>query len=140
MTATMSTATSTQPRRTALVTGASAGIGKAFAEQLAARGYDLVLTARRADRLQTLADALRSQHNVRAEVITADLADPAAPAALIAAVHERGLHVDVLVNNAGYGIPVRFVETTWQQQSALIQVLVSAVAQLTHLVLPGMIE
>jgi hypothetical protein len=128
------------PRRTALVTGASAGIGKAFAEQLAERGYDLVLTARRADRLQTLADALRSQHNVRAEVITADLADPAAPDALIAAVHERGLHVDVLVNNAGYGIPVPFIRTTWQQQNEFLQVLVSSVAHLTHLVLPGMLE
>jgi short-subunit dehydrogenase len=133
-------AMSTDPRKTALVTGASSGIGKAFAEQLAERGYDLVLTARRSDRLNALADALRSQRNVRAEVITADLADPHAPDALIDAVSARGLHVDLLVNNAGYGIPERFVETTWAQQAELLQVLVSSVAHLTHLVLPSMIE
>lgn len=131
---------SDEPRRTALVTGASAGIGKAFAEQLAQRGFDLVLTARRADRLTALADAVRSRHGVRAEVITADLADKNAPEALIAAVRDRGLMVDVLVNNAGYGIPVPFIKTTWAQQADLLQVLVTSVAHLTHLVLPGMVE
>jgi short-subunit dehydrogenase len=93
-----------QPRRVALVTGASAGIGRAFAEQLALQNHDLVLTARRQDRLETLASQLRSQHAARVEVIASDLSDPAAPHALLAEVAARGLHVDVLVNNAGYGL------------------------------------
>ena len=131
---------SAQPRKTALVTGASAGIGKAFAEQLAQRGFDLVLTARREDRLTALADALRSGHGVRAEVVAADLAERDAPEALISAIHARGLTIDVLVINAGYNIPDRFMQTTWQQQADLLQVLVTSVAHLTHLVLPGMIE
>ena len=126
--------------KTALVTGASAGIGKAFAEQLAQRGFDLILTARRGDRLQALADALRGGHGVRAEVITADLAERDAPEALIAEVGARGMVVDVLVNNAGYNIPERFVQTTWQRQADLLQVLITSVAHLTHLVLPGMLE
>jgi short-subunit dehydrogenase len=126
--------------RTALVTGASAGIGKAFAELLAERGYDLVLTARRADRLERLAGALTSAHGVRVHVISADLADPAAPAALQDGIHARGVAIDLLVNNAGYGVPGRYAATTWAQQADFIQVLVTAVAELTHRLLPPMIE
>ncbi len=126
--------------RTALVTGASAGIGQAFAELLAARGFDLVLTARRADRLEALAQALAAAHGVRAHVLPADLADPAAPAALCARLAERGLAIDFLVNNAGYGVPGKYAKTTWQQQGDFLQVLVTAVAELTHRLLPPMIE
>ena len=126
--------------RTALVTGASAGIGKAFAELLAAHGYSLVLTARRADKLEALAVALRAEHGVAVHVLPADLADPGAPAALCLALHTRGLAIDVLVNNAGYGVPGAYVRTDWQTQAAFIQVLVTAVAELTHRLLPGMIE
>lgn len=126
--------------RTALVTGASAGIGKAFAELLAERGYDLVLTARRADRLDSLAAALSSAHGVRVHAIPADLADPAAPAALHDGIQARGVSIDLLVNNAGYGVPGRYAATTWRQQADFIQVLVTAVAELTHRLLPPMIE
>ena len=126
--------------RTALVTGASAGIGKAFAELLAERGYDLVLTARRADRLAALAATLSATHGIRVAPLPMDLADPAAPAALCAAIHARGLTVDLLVNNAGYGVPGRYVSTSWQQQADILQVLVTAVAELTHRLLPAMIE
>ncbi len=125
--------------RTALVTGASAGIGKAFADVLAERGYGLVLTARRADRLEAVAADLRARHGVPVAVVVADLADPAAPATLVAAIAALGLQVDVLVNNAGYGVPGRYAATAWAQQRDFLQVLVTAVAELTHRLLPGMI-
>lgn len=126
--------------RTALVTGASAGIGQAFAELLAARGYGLVLTARRRDRLEALAATLREQHGVPVEVIDADLADPAAPAAIAEAVRARGLRVDVLVNNAGYGVPGSYTKVAWADHERFLQVMVTAVCDLTHLLLPGMVE
>src|SRR5262245_47052023 len=100
--------------RTALVTGASAGIGKAFAELLASRGYGLILTARRRDRLEELAAALRTQHSVNVHIIAADLADPASPAAVADDVASHGLRVDVLINNAGYGVPGRLELHPWQ--------------------------
>lgn len=127
-------------RKVALVTGASAGIGKAFAEQLALRDFDLVLTARRRDRLEALASELQRASKVRVEVVPGDLADPATPERLLAEIGARGMSVDVLVNNAGYGIPVRFSQTTWQEQADFLQVLVSSVAHLCHLCLPGMLE
>ena len=126
--------------RTALVTGASAGIGAAFARVLAARGYRVVLTARRVDRLEALARELREQYGVDAEVVAADLADPAAPARLVAVLHGRGLHIDVLVNNAGYGVPGRFDQPAWEIHEAFLQVMVTAVCELTHRLLPGMVE
>ena len=125
--------------RTALVTGASAGIGKAFAERLAEHGYALVLTARRADRLEALADTLRTAHGVSVHVLPADLADPAAPAALCAELEARGLAIDLLVNNAGYGVPGAYGRSEWPRHADFIQVLVTAVAELTHRLLPGMI-
>jgi uncharacterized protein len=127
-------------RKTALVTGASAGIGKAFAEQLAKDGFDLVLTARRKDRLDALATELRDERGVRVEVIAEDLTDPGAPERIFAELRARGLRCDVLINNAGWGIAQPFVATPWQAQAEFIQVLVTAVAQLAHLALPAMIE
>lgn len=129
-----------QPRRVALVTGASAGIGKAFAEQLAIQGHDLVITARRRERLDALAEQLRAQRNARVEVIPADLSDPAAPAALFEAIAARGLTVDVLVNNAGYGLGSGYRSTSWQQNADFLQVMITSVAHLTHLAVPGMVE
>ena len=126
--------------RTALVTGASAGIGKAFAEHLAARGYALVLTARRADRLEALAAELGRRHGSQVHVIAADLADPAAPAAIVADLEARGIRVDLLVNNAGFGVPGKFNRPTWAQHDAFIRVMVTAVCELTYRLLPGMVE
>lgn len=137
------TSAGTAPReglgRLALVTGASAGIGKAFAEVLAERGYGLVLTARRADRLEALAGSLRDAHGVTVHVLPLDLADPAACARACEWLDARGLAVDVLVNNAGYGVPGRYVNSSWTAQRDFLQVLVTAVAELTHRLLPGMI-
>lgn len=126
--------------RTALVTGASAGIGKAFAERLAAEGYQVVLTARRAERLQSLAEALTRAHGVAAEVVVADLADRSAPPALVEELVRRGRHVDLLVNNAGYGVPGRFDHPTWAEHEAFLQVMVGAVCELSYLLVPGMVE
>ena len=118
-------------RGTALVTGASAGIGAAVARELARRGYDLVLTARRAERLNELAAELESKYGVRAAVVPADLAQPDAPAAIEAALEDRGLEVDVLVNNAGYGVTGVYLSRPWQVHETFLQVMVRAVAELT---------
>jgi short-subunit dehydrogenase len=125
-------------RRLALVTGASAGIGAAFARLLATRGYDLALTARRTDRLEALAGEIRGQHGVEALVVSGDLADPAAPAAILAQLAAQGRSVDVLVNNAGYGLTGTFAATSWADQAAFIQVMMTAPSELAHRTLPGM--
>jgi uncharacterized protein len=126
--------------RTALVTGASAGIGAAFARVLAERGYRVILTARRVDRLEAIATELRDRHGVEADTIGADLADPASPARLVGELEWRGLHVDLLVNNAGYGVPGRFEQPSWAQHEAFVRVMVTAVCELTYRLLPGMVE
>lgn len=130
---------STTPR-TALVTGASSGIGEAFAEVLAAEGFGLVVTARREERLSALADRLRRQHGVRVDVVVADLSARDAPARLCEEIGRLGLTVDVLVNNAGYGVPGTFTASPWERHAAHLQVMVVAPAELTHRLLPGMIE
>jgi uncharacterized protein len=120
--------------RFALITGASSGIGDAIAREYAARGKPLVLVARRAERLQALAATLP----VRCEIIAADLADPAAPAHIHAECQGRGLAVDTLVNNAGYGLPGRYLSADWRTHADFLQVLVTAVCELTHRFLPAM--
>jgi len=127
-------------KRTVLVTGASAGIGKAFAEVFAAHGWDLVVTARRRDRLEALGRALGEQHGTRVHVITADLAERNAGQHIADQVAKAGLAIDGLVNNAGYAVAAKYRSSTWQQQADFIQVMVTAVAELTHRFLPGMVE
>jgi hypothetical protein len=127
-------------RRLCLVTGASAGIGEAFARLYARNGHDLVLTARRADRLEKLAEELRESHEVEVEVVPVDLAEPGAVDRIIAAVEARGREVDVLINNAGYGLPGSYAETTWSDQQAFLQVLLTSVCEMTHKLLPGMLS
>ncbi len=122
------------------MTGASSGIGKAFAELLAARGYRLVLTARRRDRLDELAGQLQTAHGVATHVIVDDLADPEAPARIAAAVRAQGLRIDVLVNNAGYGVPGSFASVAWPEHQRFIQIMMTAVCDLTYQLLPGMLE
>jgi short-subunit dehydrogenase len=123
----------------ALITGASSGIGEEFARQLAARGYNLVLVARRGQRLKALAAQL-GPRAVRAEIEVADLRSPDMVRALPARVAERGLEVDLLINNAGFGSYGPFATNDLENEVGQIRVNVEALVTLTHLILPGMIE
>lgn len=127
-------------RRLALVTGASAGIGAAFARIFASHGYDLALTARRADRLESLAEEIRLRSGVETLTVSADLAQPGAVDAILGHLAAQGRSVDALVNNAGYGLPGTYAETRWQDQAAFLQLMVTAPCELAHKVLPGMVE
>lgn len=128
------------PHRTALITGASAGIGAALARQYARNGWNLILTARREPALTALAAELTAAHGVEAHVIPADLADPAAPVALVGEIRRRGLTVDALVNNAGFSRTAGFVVTDPADQAAMLQVMLTAPVELARLLAPGMVE
>ena len=128
----------TPSRPLSLITGASAGIGAAFARQLASQSHDLVLTARRVDRLESLAGELRKKHGATVTVLPSDLADPATPRQLTAALDQRGLKVDWLINNAGYGVPGALVDSPWKTHADSLQVLLTAPTELCWRLLPGM--
>lgn len=128
------------PRPVALITGASAGIGKELARKFAAGGYDLILTARRADDLRLLAYDLSKDCGASCYSIPADLSDPAAPQHLFDDAEARGLTVDVLVNNAGFGVYGPFAEADAARLMNMVQVNVAALTHLTHLFLPGMVQ
>lgn len=115
------------------MTGASSGIGSEVARTLAARGHDLVLVARRTGRLETLARDLAERHGVSATVISADLADPAAPGRIYAETRERGIDIGILINNAGFNVYGPFLETDAAEEMRLLQVNVAAVAALSKL-------
>jgi short-subunit dehydrogenase len=124
----------------ALVTGASAGIGDALAVELAAAGANLILTARRADRLEALSSRLKTEHQIQTLVIPDDLADPAAPQRLYDATEGRGIAVDILVNNAGFGYYGEFTNGDLGFQRKMVDVNCAAVVELTGLLIPRMIE
>jgi uncharacterized protein len=124
----------------ALVTGASAGIGEALAVELAAAGANLVLTARRVDRLKALAARLAKEYKIQTQVIPADLAAPAAPKQLFDATEGRGTPVDILINNAGFGYYGEFINGDPAWQRTMVDVNCAAVVELTRLFLPRMIE
>jgi short-subunit dehydrogenase len=126
------------PRPVAVVTGASSGIGAEFARRFAARGYDLVLVARREDRLVELAARLEADHGAASTVLTADLADPAAPGALVRELESRGVLVDALVNSAGFGTYGPFEGEEPDRVAAEIQVNVTALTLLSRLLLPDL--
>jgi short-subunit dehydrogenase len=126
--------------KTALVTGASAGIGRAFARALAASGSHLVLTARREERLRELARELEQAHAVRVTVIPLDLSEPGSAAALAAACEARGARVDVLVNNAGTTDPKLFIESDWAAHQRFLQLMLNGPVELCRRLLPAMVE
>ena len=125
---------------TALVTGASAGIGQEIARELARRGFGVTLVARREDRLQALAGELSSEHGVRAEALACDLTDPDARGELPGRVAGLGLRVDVLVNNAGFGTAGPYHRSDVDREVQQVRILIEAVADLTGRFLPGMVE
>jgi short-subunit dehydrogenase len=126
--------------RRALITGASAGLGAEFARQLAARGLDLLLVARREERLVDLAESLRSEHDVHVATFPADLSDRRAPGEIQRHARENGLHVDYLVNNAGSAGPHLLDDTPWDQQAAFLELMMISVAQMCHRFIPPMRE
>jgi len=134
----MSSATSTSG--TALVTGATAGIGHVFAQQLAARGHDLVLVARDAARLESVAKELREEYAVDVEVLPADLVDRDQLDAVAARVADPERPVELLVNNAGFGLKGRFLVNDVAAEQALLDILVTAVMRLSHAALGAMTE
>jgi len=122
----------------ALITGASAGIGKSFAEHLGRAGMDLVITARRRERLEQIAAEIERSSGVRVEVVPDDLTDPAAPERIIRAASSQP--IDVLINNAGYGLAGRYIDHAWHEHADYLQVMLTAMLQLTYLCLPGMVQ
>ena len=133
--------TSPSPSRPlALITGASAGLGEAFARAYARRGHDLALVARRTERLEALAAELSAAHGVTAYALPADLAVFDAHRPVLQALVERGRHVDVLVNNAGFSIAQDFTDVPWERQRDFLMTLVVSACGFAHGVLPGMIE
>ena len=124
---------------TALITGASAGLGTDFARILAGQKYDLILTARNEEKLKSLASELSSNHSVKCHTISADLAKPGSAASLARQIKERGLKVDVLINNAGCGLWGPFADSVPSDMAGMIQLNVNALTELTREFLPGMI-
>jgi short-subunit dehydrogenase len=128
------------PKTTSLITGATAGIGHEYAVQLAARGDDLVLVARDAARLEEVAEELRRAHQVEVEVLVADLTDRDQLATVETRLADRARPVDLLVNNAGFGLKQRFLDNSADDETAMLEVLVTAVLRLSHAALGPMAE
>jgi uncharacterized protein len=128
------------PGSTCLITGASSGIGAQIARGLAARGRGVTLAARREDRLKELADELTEEHGIRAETVALDVTDEKARRDLVGDLDERGLSVEVLVNNAGFGSGGAFVELEAEKEAAMVRTNVEALVGMTGVFLPGMVE
>jgi short-subunit dehydrogenase len=124
----------------ALITGASSGIGLEIANNLANRGYNLVLTARREERLASIAKEISEKFKVEVDFITCDLSNINAPTEIFNFCNDKSYKVEVLINNAGYGIKTPFHETPMQDEEDFIRVLGTSVIALTKIFLPSMIE
>ncbi|MFE2548909.1 SDR family NAD(P)-dependent oxidoreductase, partial [Streptomyces sp. NPDC059355] len=125
---------------TVLITGASAGLGAAFARGFAAKGCELVLVARDKDRLEAVARELGREFGTASEVLPADLLDPADCTAVAERLADRGRPVDILVNNAGFGLPAPFPYSPVEDEERLLDLLVKVPLRLTHAMLPGLRE
>lgn len=130
--------TSPDSRPWALVTGASAGIGAEFCRQLAQRGYNIVMLARRQDRMNELGETLAADFNVEWRAFSVDLADKTASTELAQHLKDENLDIEFLVNNAGYGLPGHFTQPDWADHERFIQVMMTSVCDLTWRLLPGM--
>jgi short-subunit dehydrogenase len=125
---------------TVLITGASSGIGLEFASLFAKDGYHIVLTARNEDKLQEIADKLKTEHGVNITILAKDLSNPNGAEELTSELVANGIEVDVLINNAGFGAYGPFNESSWQEEKDMIQVNIMALTTLTKQLLPGMIK
>jgi uncharacterized protein len=123
-----------------LITGASSGIGEAFAHEFAAKGSHLILVARSEDKLIALAEKLQKVHRIQAEVLVADLSQEGSPSRLYQQCMERGLNVDILINNAGFATHGLFEQLSGSRQHEEVMLNVLAVVDLTHLFLPDMLK
>ncbi len=126
--------------QTVLITGASAGIGADFARIYAERGDNLVLVARRLDKLDTLADDLRKAHGISVTTLSQDLSIPGACTSLLAQIDAAGLQIDVLVNNAGFGLRGNVADLSCQRQTDMIHLNCTALTELSRMLLPGMLD
>lgn len=124
----------------ALITGASAGLGKEFARQLAAKGMDLILVARRREPMEKLAAEIHDEYAVEVEIMTADMTDSTAPATLFRETQEKGLVIDYLVNNAGSEGPDLINTRDWDRHDAYLRLMMTSVAAMCHEFMPGMID
>jgi len=127
-------------REVVLITGASSGIGRELARLFAADGAELILTARRDERLRELAAELQQQHGTVSTIVPLDLSRSEAPRELVDQITAAGKQVDVLINNAGFGQMGPFVEISLERQLEMIRLNVSSLVALTHLLLPGMLQ
>ncbi|MEO1431433.1 MAG: SDR family oxidoreductase [Cyanobacteria bacterium J06632_19] len=125
---------------TALITGASGGIGKCFAQKLAAQNTNLIIVARSEDKLKALAQELQEQYKIQVDVIVKDLTQTSAPQEVFEATQAKGLTVDLLINNAGFGDYGEFTKTEGDRQIEMIQLNNVALVALTHKFLPQMRE
>jgi len=127
-------------KRYALITGASAGIGEEFAQQLAKRSWNLVLIARREDKLKALSKQLQQDFGIDVRIYTADLSDQSTPEKLFHYCHDNELDIAMLVNNAGYGVPGDFEKNDWKTHSNSLQVMLNSLVHLCHLFYPNMLK
>lgn len=127
-------------RPVVLVTGASAGLGRIFAERLASKGCNIILAARREERLKELQASLRNQYAAESLVVPIDLAQPGSARVLYDAVKKAGWHTDILVNNAGFGYYGPFLRKNASEITQLCQLNITTVAELTRYILPAMVE
>ena len=127
-------------KKYALITGASAGIGKEFANQLAKQQWNLILIARRKESLKLLSQELTNEYNVETHYLSSDLSDPTQPSRIFEFCQSKDIHISMLINNAGYGLPGDFDNNSWQAHQHFLEVMLTSVVHLTHLFYPAMKE